>query len=266
VWVTERGRHNVIRNSQMIDNDRMSVNDSEPDNDSGAFGVLLNGDDNRVVGNLIVGSYAPSQDYVSDGAAVEVYDGDRNVVTHNVARDNETFTELGHKPGGTARGNLFANNVVTSTRKRGSFLITRGPGHAVGPVLGTVAVNNSVYLPARKTIGVSCADGCSAKILVLRNNAIKVGGVAGFEDGSGIDDAGGVYKGRPTGFKPGHRSIREDPGFRSRRDLRLRTGAPAVGQGVPLGHSWYGGAGLAYDAAGRPIPPSKNPDAGAYQY
>ncbi|GAA3804610.1 right-handed parallel beta-helix repeat-containing protein [Sphaerisporangium flaviroseum] len=266
VWVTERGGRNVIRNSQMVGNDRMSVNDGEPDNDSGAFGVLLNGDDNRVIGNLISGSYAPSQDYVSDGAAVEVYDGDRNLVTHNMARDNETFAELGHSPGGTARGNRFANNVVTSTRKRGSFLITRGPGHLVGPVLGTVAVNNSVYLPARATIGVSCADGCSAKILVMRNNAIKVGGVVGFEDGSGIDDAGGVYRGRTTGLKLGHRSIRADPGFRSRRDLRLRAGASAIGQGVPLGPSWYGGAGLAHDVAGRPVPRAKNPDSGAYQY
>jgi hypothetical protein len=266
VWLTEKGGHNVIRNSQIIGNDRMSVNDSEPDNDSGAFGVLLNGDDNQVVGNLITGSYAPSQDYVTDGAAVEVYDGDRNLVAHNVARDNETFTELGHQPGGTARGNLFANNVVTSSRKRGSFLITRGSGHAVGPVAGTVAVNNSVYLPARKTIGFSCADGCSKKILALRNNAIKVGGTIGFEDGSGIDDAGGVYDGGLDHFKPGHRSIREDPRFVSGRDLRLRAGSPAIGQGVALGPSWYGGAAMAYDASGRPIRRSKNPDAGAYQY
>ncbi|MFC4585924.1 right-handed parallel beta-helix repeat-containing protein [Sphaerisporangium corydalis] len=266
IWVTERGSRNTIRHSQIIGNDRMSVNDGAPDNDSGAFGVLLNGDDNRVVGNLIAGSYAASQDYVADGAAVEVYDGDRNVVSHNVSRDNETFTELGHSPDRTAKDNLFANNVVTSSRKRGSFLITRGPGHVVGPVSGTTAVNNSVYLPARKTIGVSCADGCSPKILVMRNNAIKVGGTAMFEDGSGIDDAGGVYDGRASHFKPGRRTIRRDPGFRSRRDLRLRPGAPAIGQGVPLGPSWFGGAALAVDAAGRSIPRSKNPDAGAYQY
>lgn len=265
VWVTERGAHNVIRNSQMIGNDRMSVDDSAPENDSGAFGVLLNGDDNRVIGNLITGSYASSQDYVSDGAAVEVYDGDRNVVAHNVARDNETFTELGHSPGGTSRDNLFANNVVTSSRRRGSFLITRGRGHVVGPVTGTVAVNNSVYLPARRTIGVSCADGCSRKILVLRNNAVKVGGLLGFEDGSGVDDAGGVYDGRPGGFKPGRSSIRDDPGFRSRRDLRLRPGSPAIGHGVPLGPVWYGGAALAHDVTGRSIPHVK-PDVGAYQH
>ncbi|MFC6080624.1 right-handed parallel beta-helix repeat-containing protein [Sphaerisporangium aureirubrum] len=266
VWITPGGARNVLRNSQVAGNDRMSVDDDAPDNDSGAFGVLLNGDDNRVVGNLITGSYARSHDYVADGAAVEVYGGDRNVVAHNVARDNETFAELGHAPGGTATGNLFAHNVVTSTRPRGSFLITRGSGHSVGPVRGTVAVHNSVYLPARTTIGFSCADGCSGRILTLRNNVVRVGGTIGFEDGSGIDDAGGVYDGKLSDFSPGRRSVRADPRFRSRRDLRLRAGSPAIGRGVPLGPSWFGGAGLAYDAAGRAIPRAKNPDAGAYQY
>ncbi|GGK93346.1 hemolysin [Sphaerisporangium melleum] len=266
VWVTPGAADNVLRNSQMIGNDRMSVDDAEPDNDSGAFGVLLNGDDNRVVGNLITGSYAASRDYVADGAAVEIYGGDRNVVAHNVARDNETFTELGRPPGGTANGNLFAHNVVTSSRRRGSFLITRGAGHVVGPVRGTVAVHNSVYLPARHTIGFSCADGCSGKILRLRNNVIKVGGQVGFEDGSGVDDAGGVYDGRSGDFKPGRRSVRADPRFASRRDLRLRPGSPAIGRGVHLKASWYGGRGMTHDAAGRSIRRSGNPDAGAYQY
>ncbi|GII63841.1 hemolysin [Sphaerisporangium krabiense] len=265
VWVTETGAHNLIRDSHIAENNRMSVDDDVPDNDSGAFGVLLNGDDNRVIGNVITGSYAPSHDYVYDGAAVEIYGGDRNLVARNVARDNETFTELGHEPGGTARGNVFATNVVTSSHDRGSFLITRGRGHGVGPVTGTLAAGNSVYLPGRHTIGVSCADGCSAKILRLRNNVVKVGGLVGFEDGSGADDAGGVYDGRRGRFTPGARSVRADPRFRGHDDLRLRPGSPAIGRGVPIGPSWYGGAALAYDAAGRRIP-LKNPDSGAYQY
>ncbi|WP_239137287.1 NosD domain-containing protein [Sphaerisporangium rufum] len=266
VWVTPRGRHNSVRDSRIVGNDRMSVNDGRPDNDSGAFGVLLNGDDNRVIGNLIAGSYAPSRDYVADGAAVEIYGGDRNVIAHNIARDNETFTELGHRRGDTATGNLFAGNVVTSGRRRGSFLVTRGPGHQVGPVLGTVVVNNSVYLPARRTIGVACSDGCSRRILVMRNNVIKVGGVAAYEDGRGIDDAGGVYAGRIGRFRLGHRSVRRDPRFVGPLDLRVRAGSPAIGGGVRLGPAWYGGLGLAYDLTGRAIPRFGHPDAGAYQH
>nr|WP_236714667.1 right-handed parallel beta-helix repeat-containing protein [Nonomuraea pusilla] len=264
VWVTPSGSSNTIKDSTFRRNNRMSVNDEGGDNDSGAFGVLLNGDDNVVTGNTITGSYARSADYGTDGAAVEIFNGDRNRVTHNRAHDNETFTELGAEKGKTATGNLFAFNVVTSGRKRGSFLITRGPGHIVGPVKGTVAVHNSVYLPARDTIGWSCHDGCSPGILKLRNNVIVVGGEAGWEDGRGADEAGGVYQGRKATFKLGPRSVMADPRFVSRTDLRLRPGSPAIGRALRLGPQWFGGADLAKDIAGKPLPDA--PDAGAYQH
>ncbi|MEV4168326.1 right-handed parallel beta-helix repeat-containing protein [Nonomuraea sp. NPDC049709] len=264
VFVTPSGSRNTIRDSVLTDNNRMSVNDDGGDNDSGAFGVLLNGDDNVVTGNTITGSFAKSEDYGTDGAAVEIFNGDRNRVTHNTSRNNETFTELGAQKGKTATGNLFAFNVVTSSRSRGSFLITRGPRHIVGPVKGTVAVHNSVYLPAADTIGWSCHDGCSPSILRLRNNVILVGGEAGWEDGAGADEAGSVYKGRTARFKLGPKSVMADPKFVSRTDLRLRPGSPALGRGVSLTARWYGGKAFAKDLAGKPL--AGSPDAGAYQH
>ncbi|MFI7464767.1 right-handed parallel beta-helix repeat-containing protein [Nonomuraea sp. NPDC049646] len=263
VWVTPSGSHNTVRDSTLTGNNRMSVDDEGGDNDSGAFGVLLNGDDNLVTRNTITGSYAKSHDYGTDGAAVEIFNGDRNRITHNTARDNETFTELGAQKGKTATGNVFAFNVVTSARSRGSFLITRGPGHVVGPVKGTIAVQNSVYLPAKDTIGWSCHDGCSPSILRLRNNVIAVGGEAGWADGKGVDDGGSVYYGRKLTFKLGPKSVRADPLFVSRTDLRLRPGSPALGRGLPLSPTWYGGAAFGKDMLGRPL--SGSPDAGAYQ-
>lgn len=253
VWVTPDGRRNVIRDSRLSDNNKMSVDTGGGDDDSGAFGVLLNGDDNLVTGNTISGSYASSHDYKTDGAAVEVYNGDRNRVTRNFSRNNETFTELGAEKGKTATGNVFAFNVVTSSRSRGSFLITRGPKHVVGPVKGTVAVHNSVYLKARDTIGWSCHDGCSPSILRLRNNVIVVGGQMGYEDGSGADEAGNVYQGRTKKFKLGPKSVIADPLYVSKSDLHLRPGSPALGHAVSLKASWYGGAA------------SSAPNSGAYQ-
>ncbi|MGW6505007.1 hypothetical protein [Nonomuraea angiospora] len=264
VYVTPSGSHNVIRDSVLTDNNRMSVNDEGGDNDSGAFGVLLNGDDNLVTGNTITGSFAKSADYGTDGAAVEIFNGDRNRVTHNISRNNETFTELGAKKGKTATGNVFAFNVVTSSRSRGSFLVTRGPHHIVGPVKGTIAVHNSVYLPAKDTIGWSCHDGCSPSILKLRNNVIVVGGEAGWEDGKGADEGGSVYRGRVDKFKLGPKSIVADPKFVSRTDLRLRPGSPALGRGLPLTSKWYGGSALGKDMAGKTL--AGAPDAGAYQH
>ncbi|SEH02306.1 Right handed beta helix region [Nonomuraea solani] len=265
VHVTPSGSRNTIRDSVLTDNARMSVNDDGGDNDSGAFGVLLNGDDNVVTGNTISGSFARSEDYGTDGAAVEIFGGDRNRVTHNTSRNNETFSELGAKKGTTATGNVFAFNVVTSSRSRGSFLITRGSRHIVGPVKGTIAVHNSVYLPARDTIGWSCHDGCSPSILKLRNNVILVGGESGWEDGKGADEAGSVYLGRKARFKLGPKSVMADPKFVSRTDLRLRPGSPALGRGVGLAPHWYGGKAFGKDITGKPLPASA-PDAGAYQH
>ncbi|WP_246609407.1 right-handed parallel beta-helix repeat-containing protein [Nonomuraea rhizosphaerae] len=258
VLITPSGSRNVVRDSTITDNNRMSVNDSEPGNDSGAFGVLLNGDNNVVSGNTITGSYGPSIDFGYDGAAVEIFGGDRNLITRNISRDNLTFTELGAAKGSTATGNVFSFNVVTTSRGRGAFLVTRGPKHVVGPVKGTIAVHNSVYLPGRQTLGWSCHDGCSPSILKLRNNAIKVGGQAGYEDGKGADEAGSVYMGRTFRFKLGRGSVRADPKFVSSKDLHLRPGSPALGHGVRLGPEWYGGS-----SAGAPSLPAR-PDAGAY--
>ncbi|WP_240972297.1 right-handed parallel beta-helix repeat-containing protein [Nonomuraea composti] len=264
VLVTPTGSRNVIRDSVLTDNNRMSVNDEGGDNDSGAFGVLLNGDDNIVTGNTITGSFARSADYGTDGAAVEIFNGDRNRITRNISRNNETFTELGAQKGKTASGNVFAFNVVTSSRGRGSFLITRGPRHIVGPVKGTIAVHNSVYLPAKDTIGWSCHDGCSPSILKLRNNVIAVGGEAGWEDGTGADEDGGVYQGRTDKFKLGPKSVVADPKFRSRTDLRLLPGSPALGRGVALTPKWYGGKAFGKDIKGKAV--AGSPDSGAYQH
>ncbi|MGN9839860.1 NosD domain-containing protein [Nonomuraea sp. H19] len=264
VYVTLIGSHNTIRDSVLTDNNRMSINDEGGDDDSGAFGVLLSGDDNVVTGNTITGSFAKSQDYGTDGAAIEIFNGDRNRITHNVSRNNETFTELGAQKGKTATGNLFAFNVVTSSRGRGSFLITRGSGHIVGPVKGTVATHNSVYLPAKDTVGWSCHDGCAPSILKLRNNVIVVGGVSGWEDGKGADENGGVYKSRSGKFKLGPKSVMADPRFVSRTDLRLKPGSPALGRGLALTPAWYGGKAFAKDAAGKPL--TGPLDAGAYQH
>lgn len=264
VSVTPAASRNTIRDSRFTDNNRMSVNDKGGDNDSGAFGILLNGDDNLVTRNTITGSHAKSYDYGVDGAAIEIFGGNRNRITHNRAHDNNTFSELGAKKGDTATGNIFAFNVVTSTLKSGSFLVTRGPRHVVGPVKGTRAAHNSVYMPARHTIGWSCHDGCSPSILRLRNNVIVVGGEAGYEDGKGADEAASVYQARSVKIKLGPGSVVADPSFVSRRDLRLAPSSPARGRAVRLDDSWFGGRELARDFTGKPLPSSTR-HAGAYQ-
>ncbi|WP_280891792.1 choice-of-anchor Q domain-containing protein [Streptomyces sp. LBL] len=249
--------HNTLRDSELTDNNKMSVNTPGGDDDSGAFGVLLNGDDNTVTGNSITGSHAISYDYGFDGAAVEVYGGDRNRVEYNTTRNNTTFTELGHDAGETADNNVFAYNVVTSEHDVAGFLVTRGADVGTGPVRHTVVVNNSVNLPGDETQGWVCYAGCSPDILMLRNNVVQVGGKTGYEDGTGADEDHGVYNGVQTQFEPGPNSVVADPLFVSATDLRLLRGSPAIERGV--------GVGYTTDLAGAPVPATQ-PDAGAYQH
>ncbi|GAA4211998.1 hypothetical protein [Actinocatenispora rupis] len=279
VSIMDTAGHDAVQWSQLVDNDKMSVNTPGGDDDSGAFGVLLNGDDNLVTRNTISGSFAASDDYTYDGAAVEIYDGDRNTVTYNTTVDNETFTELGHRPGGTASDNMFGYNTVTSTKPRGSFLVTRGADDTnLGPVLGTQAYDNSVYLPQSGydpatgrglSEGWVCDSGCAPSILKLRNNVFSVWWKPGYEDGEGADEDNDVYDTSypetQWQFAGGAHDVRtDDPGWVSKTtpDLHLTAGSPAIGIGVEPDPE-YADA-LRWDLDGTEL--SGTRDAGAYQH
>ncbi|MEU5977627.1 hypothetical protein [Streptomyces sp. NPDC047315] len=257
VSVLPDAHHNTLQNSTLTDNNKMSINTPGGYDDSGAFGVLLNGDDNVVTRNLITGSRATSYDFGHDGAAVEVFNGDRNRVEYNTARDNNTFTELGRGPGRTADGNTFAFNAVTSVHPASTFLVTRGAGTETGPVNGTQAINNSVNLTGLRSEGWVCYAGCAPTVLTLRNNIIKAVGKTGYEDGTGADEDAGVHFGAQTQFQPGPLSVHADPAFVSATDLRLTGASPAIARGVPVAYTT--------DLAGDPVS-STRPDAGAYQF
>ncbi|WP_433011901.1 hypothetical protein [Kribbella sp. CA-294648] len=266
VSIVDGSDRNTIRWSTIKNNTKMSVltpKDVHPDDDSGAFGFLVHGNDNVISRNVISGHYAFSYDYGFDGAAVEIFNGNRNRIEYNTTSDNETFTELGRNgTGKTADGNVFGYNSVTSTKAQAGFLVTRGAGSNVGPVRGTVAVNNSVYLPNGD--GFSCDAGCGADILKLRSNIIKVGKKVGYEDAfdsgdpaDSADENRGVYSGSQYQFTLGPNSVKADPLFTSGTDLRPKAGSPAIGRGE--------NAGFAYDLAGKSLAGVDRWDAGAYQ-
>ncbi|MEJ3746027.1 hypothetical protein WEI85_22385 [Actinomycetes bacterium KLBMP 9797] len=257
VSIVDTSHHNTVRWSRLVDNNKMVEGTNGDDDDSGAFGVLLNGDDNLISRNVISGSFAVSDDYGFDGAAVEIYNGDRNRIEYNTTSDNESFTELGHEQGATADDNVFAYNSVTSSKPQAAFLVTRGAGDGLGPVNGTIVDNNSVYLPTANSEGWVCYAGCSPQILRLRNNVIKVGGKTGYEDGAGADEDNGVYSGAVTQFTLGADSVLAEPRFTSATDLHLTSGSPAIGRGEYLGY--------AYDLDGDVLP-TTGIDAGAYQH
>jgi hypothetical protein len=252
--VIAQGAHdNQVLNNVLTDNNMMSRLDDQPHNDSGAFGVLLQGDGNEIAYNRISGSDACSYDYGRDGAAVEVYGGSDNDIHDNVATNNQAFSELGYAG---IHDNTYAYNVVTSTLPTSAFIITRGAGSSYGPIYRTRLYNNSVLLTGEQSQGFVCDAGCDASILILRDNVIQAVAKAGYADGA-VDGDYNLYWGGQCQFALGAHDLIADPQFVSQTDLRLRPSSPGVDSGV--------GLGFGSDLLGVLVPSGAGVDRGAYE-
>ena len=257
-----------VVHSRFVNNDRMRPHTPGPDDDSGANGIVVYGDGVTIAHNYFRGQSAPSPDYGRDGSAVEVYGAHGVDVHHNTSVGDVTFTELGSA--GTA-GARFAYNVVRSSLRTSSFLITRGEGDSFGPVYGTVASHNSVALTGARSQAFWCGGTCGPHVLDLHANVIAASGI-GFARGPGLGPvqltgAGGgdnVYQGSVS-FELSPGDLVADPLFRSASDLRLRPGSPAVDHGDLSSPSPDPRAASDYvpvDGDGDGIPVA---DAGAYE-
>ena len=261
VLVSSGASDNVIVGNTFQNNNKMSVNTPGGYDDSGAFGVLLNGDRNEVAYNHISGSVAFSYDYGQDGAAVEIYKGQGNSVHHNVSVDNQTFTELGDAR--TAE-NTFAYNLVLSSLADSTFLVTRGGADGHGPVANTRVFNNTVVMTGPGSEGFVCHGGCNGSVLTMRNNVIQAVLKAGYADGTFHEDYN-IYGGGITQFPLGPHSGVGNPLFINpgAGDFHLAAGSPAVDSGIDTG---YGA-----DLEGRGVPRDGNgdgvaiPDRGAFE-
>lgn len=252
VFIKNNSHHNKIQNNQFIDNNMMYL-DSASDNDHGAFGVLLWGDDNEISYNFIRGSTACSYDYLTDGSAVEVYGGQRNIIKHNKAYDNEAFTELGNF---RSSENIYAYNLVISSLPRSYFLITRGISKW-GPVYRTSAYNNTVYLTGKSSSGFACLS-CDIDILTLENNIIWGNGKIGYLEGS-FNEGHNIYWGSSVNFPINSTSKIANPQFIfPGLNFHLRAESPAIDSGVLTQFT--------NDLDNKKIPQGSGTDIGAFEY
>lgn len=234
--------------------------------DSGAFGVLINGNDNEFSGNTVSGSTGKSYDYNQDGGAFEIYNGNRNNIHHNVSVDNNNFSELG-KSSGTADGNTYRYNLIRSTCgancSEAKGLIARGTGTSFGPTNGTVFEFNTVYLTGAVSQAVVCHATCPSSTVVRANILVGVKNSL-YMNGSGWTEKQNVLNG-PTNITPDSTSTTAAAGFVSApANLRLTSTSPAIDR---AGTSAY-----TLDLAGAPATQNGDctgtaaADSGAYEF
>ena len=201
VYIMAGASGNTVRDSTLRDNTELDRNGAS--GSAGAFGVLLWGNGNKVMGNDITGNQACSLAYGTDGSAVEVYGGSGNVIVSNRASGDSAFTELGSYRGHVASGNSYTGNSVSdgATELGMTFLITRGSGGPYGPVYDTTATGNTVHLTNPGDRGVISAgwrpgDGT---LLTLARNYLDLGTrPVLYEDGGYVDGAGNTFIGTCT--------------------------------------------------------------------
>ncbi|HPH86134.1 MAG TPA: hypothetical protein PLC48_11775 [Ferruginibacter sp.] len=113
----------LIGNFNMVDSCRMtdlknlkntySKTAPENDDDYGANGITLSGNDNIITHNLFSGNWAESYDYGFNGGAIEAFGStSRNKIMYNTIIDCTGVMEIGSGNGGEAEDNLLANNLL----------------------------------------------------------------------------------------------------------------------------------------------------------
>lgn len=259
VYIAPSADGTEVTQNDLVDNNHMTVVTPGGNDDSGAFAILVQGNGSDIGWNRISGSIAVSDDFGGlDGAAVEIFSGSGNVIHHNIAEDNESFTELGtdaDDPDGVSRDNVYEYNAVFGAKTRGG-IVTRGAEDGNGPVTGTVFRNNSVRLSNAESEGFVCYGGCTNQTLKLTQNVIQSAMKVGYADDGWTATDHNVFFGGQRQFTPGGTDKVADPKFTSATNLVLTARSPAIG----LGTTKYADLDVDGTAIGTRV------DAGAYQF
>lgn len=284
MYISASSHHNKILNNTIVGNNMQLRLDKDPaTDDPGGFGVLINGNDNVIAHNYFSGNNtwckyrADGTHSRGDSAAVEIYKGKRNIIRHNRAIQQRTFSELGSNKNvanGIAEDNTYAYNLQASNTVPAIFLILRGDNSNFGPNLRTRVFNNTVHLNGipespYKVQGVICHAGCTTDILTLKNNILwaeekAIFGDACFNESNNIywsTDGTPLVQLKNCSSLPSASSVKANPVFVSKanNNFHIQSTSPAREKGVT-------GSGFSRDLDQVLVPKENRVEIGSYEY
>jgi len=268
IHIASGSNHNKILNNELVKNTYMSVLTVGGDDDGGAAGIILNGDDNEIAYNYFADNNACTYDYGPDGISIEVFKAHNNIIHHNRAFNDLSFAEHGGDASRKTEDTTIAYNLYVNTMAEGgNFVNVRGSGQAWGPTLRTKVYNNVAYITSTTgSQGVICSAGCDSSILNLKNNIIVsnwkgIYADAPFDEGYNI-----IWNTTHTWFQTqgnwtlSPTSKKTDPKFvnPAANDFHLQSTSPAINAGTNVGYT--------SDLDGVAVPQGNAPDMGAYEF
>ncbi|AFZ66054.1 discoidin domain-containing protein [Deinococcus peraridilitoris] len=275
-----KGRFNKILRNTL---EKMSIaSQNTPDNgdnDSGFFAILLNSDDNEVAWNTTSANFGCSEDYLIEGASIEIFRGSNNWIHHNKALNEATFSELGGSTDNRSDYNKYQYNLFVGADVGAELLVVRGAESGWGANFGTEFHNNTAYYV---NVGIACFAGCDSTILSAHGNIIEGRSNPSKSEfyGQGADEGHNVIwrTGGGPSFNNGttaraSTTVLADPKFvgplkaSTTGDYRLQADSPALNRSI-LQYLTVTIAGVPYsvtvDLANFTLP-SSNIDAGAFE-
>ncbi len=275
----------LIERNQIHDSDSMIVNDTAPNNDYGANGIVWH----KVTGptiardNQVWANQAPSHDYGHDGGAFEIWGSSNAEIVGNVAWDNVNVLETGSDGPECenisfrrnvvyavnfgvglilrcARDGLIANNVFDHLRSYAFELSDRSGGNEFATSIDGLRIVNNVVVGS---LVYSIRNALPASVVLDYNLLPQRRAIATFPRGVPASPTIAAFT-RATGQES--HSIAADPGFMNAalHDYRILPGSPAIDRGTTLtpGEAFLGTAPDIGVYEGAAVLPSPSPVGG----
>jgi hypothetical protein len=261
VQLSGASHHNKVLNSRLSDN--IVLNKNEPGNgdDTGALGILLNGDYNEIAWNSFTGNRAIcSYDFgAGEGISIELYKAQNNNIHHNFSTNDKAFVELGGDSTKQPNNNTFAYNRYANTVDAFSeFLNLRGTGNRV--------FNNTGYQTGSKSMGLSAPAG---SLTAAKNNIFWANGNTAWAGGP-IGESNNIFwssDGTPSvnlsGVIMSTTSRKTNPKFENAGGGNYHL--QSTSYGVDHGSSASVTAGYKTDLDGDAVPTGSAVDVGAFE-